>query len=112
MDTNQITTLPSLGDFVDEVIAQKHKEDHLTPDMHRDIKTSLLERLNKMITLNTMAVLAPDELVEFEKLVNSKASKEKIQEYVAAHVKNMPQFLAEILAEFRDLYLGSPAASA
>ena len=102
------TTL-TLDDFIEHVLNEKHSGVVIPAENRAQMKADMMTALNKMISLKMLEQLSPEELTEFQNLSDSGATDAQLQQYVGDHVgpklKEKDVFLAEILNEFRDLYL-------
>ncbi len=102
----------TLDVFIDKLLDEKHAGVVIPLENQQQMKADMLISLNRMITLKTLEQLSPVEMAEFQKLEEAKATDDQLQKYVTDHVgpkiKEKDIFLAEILGEFRDLYLSKP----
>ncbi len=102
------TTL-TLTDFVEHLIDEKHAGVVIPPENRTQMKNEMMHALNKMISLKMLEQLTSEELVEFQRLADTGATDDQLQKYVGDHVgpklTQKDVFLAEILNEFRELYL-------
>ena len=101
----------TLADFIDRLIDEKHAGVSIPAENREQMKQEMMTALNKMISLKMLEQLTPQELTEFQRLEDSDgATDDQLQQYIATHVgpkiKEKDVFLAQILGEFRELYLG------
>ncbi len=102
----------TLDTFIDRLIDEKHAGVSIPAENREQMKQEMMTALNKMISLKMLEQLTPPELTEFQRLEDSNATDDQLQQYIADHVgpkiKEKDVFLAQILGQFRDLYLGPP----
>ncbi len=101
----------TLTDFVDHLIDEKHAGVIIPPENRQQMKQEMMTSLNRLISVKMLEQLTTQELTEFQKLEDANATDDQLQQYIATHVgpkiKEKDVFLAQILGEFRDLYLGT-----
>lgn len=73
------------------------------------IKKELTERLNKYLTLRTIEIIStanPEALQKLSDLIKTNPVPEQIQGFISQYVKEPDILVAQILTDFRTLYLG------
>ncbi len=100
----------TLEDFIDRLITEKHQGVPIPSENRSQMKSEMMTELNRLISVKMLEQLSPTELIEFQKLEQSHATDNTLQQYISDHVgpkiKEKDVFFAQILGEFRDAYLG------
>ncbi len=100
----------TLDDFIDRLLEEKHKGVDIPPENRNQMKEEMRESLNKLISVKMLEQLSPVEMTEFLDLQDKGTADEALQQYIADHVgpklKQKDIFLADILSEFHQAYLG------
>jgi hypothetical protein len=96
----------SLEKFVDELI-QKKNIPQLTDEIRQQMKQDLLVRLNDFLNAKLIAYLSNKQAKELEELVSKDSDIKKVQQFFQDNIKNLPDVVADILADFRKIYLGT-----
>jgi len=99
----------SLQQFLDLLVTQKYPES-LDQEFKDSIKTDLLPRLERFITLKTLeetARVSTTKLQEFQTLLSSNPPKDRVAEFIQSTIPKYPEFLSRVLLEFRNIYIGS-----
>lgn len=102
-------SLPSLEKFVDELIAEKFAATPLDDAVRADIKRELTEKLNQYLTLRTIEIVSetnPDAIKQLSELIKTNPSAEDVQKFIGGYVKEPDLLVAQIFADFRNLYIG------
>lgn len=94
-----------LKDYVNRLIEEKGFLD-LTPEVRAEVENDLLTQLDDFIVARTIAALSDEDVLSFENLLKDQKSDQEIQQFVADKIPDYPNFLAQVLLEFRDVYLG------
>lgn len=105
-----MNTIPTLDTFIDSLVQTLRGEANLSPEAIEEMKAGILPRLHKFIVLKTMTRLAENsqaDLIEYQKLVEQNVDIEQIQNFVADKIPDYTAFLADVLLQFRELYLKS-----
>lgn len=96
----------TLETFVDKLLDEKFPGVAIPTDRRDKMKQELLPRLNKMIMLKMLQALSPEDLTKFQNLAQGNETNEQLQKFLAERIPNQDAFIAGILGEFRELYLG------
>ncbi len=102
-------SLPALEAFVDDLITQKFAGQTLDEAIKADIKRELMDRLNQYLTLRTIEMVSianPEAIKELSELIKTNPAPEDVQKFISQYVKEPDILVAQILADFRELYLG------
>lgn len=97
--------LETLSAYINRLIDEKGFPD-LTSEVRTQIHTDLMTRLNDSINAHVIAALSDDDLVGFEKLIDTNAPQEEVQTYIEGKIPDSTSFLASVMLEFRKNYLG------
>lgn len=81
----------------------------LSPELIADMKADLLQRLELLSTQVMLEALNETDIAEFERLVDSGATPDQLQQYSESKVPDYAQRLTEALLRFRITYLGTAA---
>ncbi len=104
-----MSTNLTLDTFIEKLLDEKHAGISIPPENRQQMKSEMMGALNKMISVKMLEQLTTEELTEFQRLEDTNAADDQLQQYVTDHVgpklKEKDVFLAQILTEFRDLYL-------
>ncbi|MBI2405197.1 hypothetical protein HYV22_03395 [Candidatus Gottesmanbacteria bacterium] len=100
----------TLDTFIDKLLDEKHAGVSIPAENREQMKQEMMTALNKMISLKMLEQLSPIELQEFQGLEDKNATDDQLQAYITDHVgpkiKEKDVFFAQILNEFKNLYLG------
>ncbi len=100
----------SIDSFLDLLLDQKHKGVDIPAQNRQQMKSEMRAALDKMISLKMFEQLTSAELTELQHLDENGSKDDIIQQYITDHInpkiKEKDVFLAQILDEFRTLYLG------
>lgn len=99
----------AIDQFLTELIREKFGETDLTDEMKNDIKAELTDRLNQYFTLRTIEIVSlanPEAVTQLSELIKTNPSPTEVQAFISQHVKDPDILIAQILADFRSLYLG------
>lgn len=102
-------SLPALDAFVDQLITEKFSGQSLDEAVRADIKRELADRLNQYLTLRTIEMVSssdPTALTQLSDLIKTNPSPEQVQTFIMNYVKEPDLLVAQILNDFRDLYIG------
>lgn len=91
--------------FCEQLVDAKQLTD-LDPEVREQLILDLMKRLEDTIHAKIIAALEPAELDEFTKLLDSGSPDEQVQQYLADHIHNYQNFIAGIMINFRQTYLG------
>jgi hypothetical protein len=94
----------AIDQFVDKLIQEKNMEG-LGPEVLQQIKFDLKSRVEDRVNAAILTALPQSKLVEFEKLLDSKSSSDKITDFCRQNISNLDNVLAEALLAFRNTYL-------
>lgn len=103
-------SLPAIDAFVDELIARKFAATPIDEATHADIKRELTDRLNQYLTLRTIEMVStsdPTAVSQLADLIKTNPSPEQVQSFITNYVKEPDILVAQIFADFRQLYLGT-----
>lgn len=102
-------SLPALESFVDELIRIKFAQTAIDDATRADIKRELMDRLNQYLTLRTIEMVSttnPDAVTQLANLIKTNPAPEQVQTFISNFVKEPDVLVAQILTDFRRLYLG------
>ncbi len=95
-----------MDDFVDKLIEEKGFPD-LTEEVRGELKKDLLTRVDNFLTAKIVAALSDEDVSSFESMLKERKEAQEIQEFVAGHIPDFTNFLANALLEFKGVYLGT-----
>lgn len=95
----------ALDQFVDRLLEEKAYFD-VDEETVLQIKKDLSDRLEDKINASLLEKMPPENLEEFEKLLDE-GNTQKIQEFCQAHILNLDEVVAAALMDFRRLYLNA-----
>jgi hypothetical protein len=96
----------TIEDFVDQLIAKKDFPD-LTPDVKKELKRDLLQRIDSFINARLVAALSDQDVLAFEQLLKDGKSDSEIQQFMQEKIPDLTSLLTQILLEFKGIYLGT-----
>lgn len=99
----------ALEQFIDQLIAEKFNDAPLGDEAKATIKAELADRLNQYITLRTIETISlsnPDAIPQLETLIKSDPQPEQVNDFINNHVEQPDVLVAQILHDFRGLYVG------
>jgi hypothetical protein len=99
----------ALEKFVDQMIEEKFGESPLGDEVRAQIKKELADRLNQYITLRTIehiSLSSPDAIPQLETLIKSNPTAEQVNTFINERVDQPDVLVAQILSDFRGLYIG------
>lgn len=102
-------SLPALDAFVDQLITEKFSGQTLDEAIRADIKRELSDRLNQYLTLRTIEMVSnsdPEALTKLSELIKTNPAPEQVQTFIMQYVKEPDVLVAQIFADFRNLYIG------
>ncbi len=102
-------TLPAIDAFIDSLIAEKFTATPLDDATRADIKRELTERLNQYLTLRTIEMVSsanPEAVTKLAELIKTNPAPEEIQKFISNFVTQPDILVAQIFADFRNLYIG------
>ncbi len=94
---------PSIESFVNQLVVDKGL-DYLEPEVLKQIKTDLAQRVEDRINMAIVAKMPPEKLEFFEKMLD-KSSQEEIWSFCQRNISNLQELVATELLEFRKVYL-------
>lgn len=95
--------------FLDQLIEEKFADSPLDEETKADIKSELAEKLNQYLTLRTIEAVSqkhPEAIEELTMLIKTEPTSEKVNEFITARVTDPDGLVAQILTDFRELYIG------
>ncbi len=95
--------------FVDRLIEDKNLGP-LDEASLRELKHALYGRVDDVIKAKIVELLPKDQLDAFESLLDKKADSADLQSFCEAHIPNLRIAIAEVLLQFRNIYLGLATA--
>lgn len=105
----------AIDGFIDQLITQKFAGQELDEAAKNDIKRELTDRLNQYLTLRTIEMISdtnPDAVTKLSDLIKTNPSPEDVQKFISQYVTEPDVLVAQIFADFQNLYLGiQPAQS-
>lgn len=105
-------TLPALDAFVEQLITEKFAGQTLDEAVRVDIKRELADRLNQYLTLRTIEMVSaaePTAMSQLSELIKTNPSPDQVQTFIMKFVKEPDVLVAQIFADFRNLYIGVDA---
>lgn len=99
--TNQNMDLHS---FIDKLVSEKREFEGLEPEVIKQIKSDLLERLEDRINALIVNNIPEDKISEFEKISGS-GTDEEVQSFCAENIPELEQLIASELIVFKQTYL-------
>lgn len=102
-------SLPSIELFVDELIKEKFASTPLDDAVRADIKRELTDKLNQYLTLRTIEIVSetnPDAVKQLAEIIKTNPSPEDVQKFIGGYIKEPDLLVAQIFADFRNLYIG------
>ena len=92
--------------FVDRLLDERDIGE-IDAEVMAEMKRDLLERVEDRINMCIVEHLPPEALAEFEQLLDSDASDEKVQEFCGKKIANIDEVIASELLQFRQTYLSN-----
>ena len=95
--------------FLDQLIEEKFTDSPLDEATKEDIKIELADKLNQYLTLRTIEAVSqkhPEAIEELTTLIKTDPTAEKVNEFIVARVTDPDALVAQILTDFRELYIG------
>jgi hypothetical protein len=102
-NTSHVDALHSLEDFAEKLLKEKGTQGIESTTLEQ-LKKDLLTRLEDRINATVVAALSPQQLEEFEKMLDG-ANEKKLRDFAEKHVPDLDQRIASQLLEFRATYL-------
>jgi len=102
-------SLPAINAFVEDLIAQKFSGQSLDEATKADINRELTDRLNQYMTLRTIEIISaanPEAVTKLSELIKTNPSAQEVNTFITSYVKDPDILVAQIFADFRNLYLG------
>ncbi len=96
----------NLKTFINSLLDKRGYAEAL-PEVREELYRDLLERINQFVLAKVIASLSEEELTEFEKLLDDKKELVEFQQFAQKHIPDYTTFLASVLLEFQDIYLGA-----
>ena len=104
----------ALDQYVDELIKEKFGDSPLGTEAKATIKKELADRLNQYITLRTIETISlasPEAIPQLEALIKSNPSPEQVNAFINERVEQPDVLVAQILSDFKSLYIGNEKQS-
>jgi predicted Zn-dependent protease len=99
------STQYTLDDFAETLIKAKQYKT-LTQEIHDALKKDILSRVHDFLLAKTIAKLNDEQAKSLSDLLDTNPSDEIIQDFIAKSIPEAPDFVGNILFEFRQIYLG------
>ena len=102
-------TSAQLVEFIDTLIKEKFTQMPPGPEALAEIKAQLLDRLHQYITLRTIDAISsanPDLVTKMHDLIKTNPDPANVNAFIQEHIQDPDILVAQILADFRSLYLG------
>jgi hypothetical protein len=93
-----------LATFVDKLVAEKQITD-VSEEVLAQMKEDLLSRVEDRINAELIAVLSPEQMAEFDKIMDS-GDQGQMQDYLKQAIPDLETVVASALIKFRATYLG------
>lgn len=90
--------------FVNKLIEEKNITD-VEPEVLEQMKKDLLERVEKRVDAVVIEQLSPEQLAEFEKLLDG-SDESTLKNFCQNAIPNLNELIAAELLNFRTTYLG------
>lgn len=110
MDTSSV----ALDKFVDSLVAEKFAESPLDPESLAEAKAQIMDRLNQYLTLRTIDTISsthPEALEKLHALIKTNPDPALVNAFIQEHISEPDVLVAQILADFRSLYIGEEKKS-
>ena len=104
-DKKNMSTEADLKVFVDRLVAEKKFPETLETEVLNEIKADLLSRVEDRINGVIINNLSEEQLDEFNKLLDGKATDKAVQEFCSKNIPDLAQLIASELIVFRNSYL-------
>jgi hypothetical protein len=98
-----------LDQFIDTLIKEKFTEAPPGPEATIEIKAQLTDRLNQYLTLRTIDAISsmdPTLVTKLHDLIATNPDPTLVNAFIQEHIKEPDTLVAQILSDFRSLYLG------
>lgn len=104
-DPAAVNHSPSMEQFAQNLLDEKdlNSIDDVTKEAMRDDLVDRLEQVTNRVIVDN---LPKDKLAEFEKMIDTDAEPDDVQEFVSQNVPKLESKLADAYFDFRRLYLG------
>lgn len=106
--------LAGIDQFVDGLISEKFQDSPVDDQTRAEIKKELTDKLNHYITLRTIDAIStttPEAIDELHTLIKTDPDPKNVQAFIADRVKEPDVLVAQILADFKSLYIGDEKLS-
>ncbi len=90
--------------FIESIIDAKNL--HATPEVREQLIEDMMQRALDMIDREVLAAVPDDKMDELNRLLDSGASDQDVQQYIASVVPDASRIAAKTLLRFKDAYLG------
>jgi len=108
-------SLPAIEAFINELISQKFGDTPIDDAARADIRRELTDRLNQYMTLRTIEIIStanPEAMQKLSELIKTNPLPEQVQTFISSYVQEPDVLVAQILTDFRNLYLGTESKPA
>jgi hypothetical protein len=97
-----------IQDFLKSLLTEAGMDD-LTPDVRAQMMQDLEARLQDRFFGALLTQLTDEELTQFRELQEKGEPQEKLEQFISDHLANPTEFLAGVMEQFRNDYLGNQA---
>lgn len=91
--------------FVDKLVSEKKDFEGLNPGVLDQIKSDILKRVEERVNVVMITNLSEDAVDEFNRMSESNATDNEMQNFFLKNIPDLPQLIASELLVFRDTYL-------
>lgn len=107
-------SITGLEQFIDQLITEKFANSPLGDEARAQVKKELADRLNQYITLRTIETISlatPEAIPQLEALIKTNPTTEQVNAFIQERVSEPDVLVAQILSDFRSLYIGDSPKS-
>ena len=98
-------TTYTLDQYAETLINDKQYKT-LTQETHDELKKDILARVHDFLLAKTIAKLTDDQAKALSELLDKNPGDQAIQEFIAKSIPEAPDFVGDVLFDFRQIYLG------
>lgn len=102
-DNKQLQIPPEMRTFLEGLLDDAGM--NVPPDLKEEMINDLYARLEHKLVAAAAEKLKPEDLEEFQKLLEEKKSQEELQKFLTGRLQNAQEIFAQAISEFRDAYL-------
>jgi len=94
-----------LNEYAEALLLERGVSDDLPDEVLGQMRKDILERLNNFFIARVLETLPADKIDELDKMIQEKESDE-VWKYIHSNLEDFDKFSMEVLADFRNKYLG------